>query len=545
MSKILSAAQIICQCLIFGWQCFAVAAVNSVNLYVSEPRGGYGDTAANLMMIERLADTYRGTDTKFSVVYGEQAKGQMHTLWPDFNPQLETQIVRGILFSNVKKAQLADIGLTFSSVEEVPESVAKVRFMYHEYEEMELRGEEGLHTQWRSFVNNGPIKGGGESVEFNTGFSKGVYVKDGFRPEDFNKRLTFQFLRKFSPESSISDTAKLGYAYASSSQLVQQYVNALEKFNSNKNEEIIVVTNHPVESKDPRIHILSMKGLPFSLNQKVIKSSDVPILVTGDGSLSIAIEARKPFFYSLYAWKRFTPVELRRAIEKASPRLRKDRESMDLVSILLRLDITGNRSYEDQFLKVMENLALQSELSRVYDTIVKTDSLVRFVQNDIAISNNIKDGLKSAYHRFILDYWNFARKQKDLAQAAQKLEKFIFDPKKNAQDRTYYLLGLQVVKDYSEERYAQLFSKALTHGDVELKAALAYMIHDGYTKFGLVKLHALLTPAAQKEFLLIVKNLAHQDPLQWGPRAHRATEILPILESQTYHNALIKCSQAL
>ncbi|MCB0371018.1 MAG: hypothetical protein KDD45_16750, partial [Bdellovibrionales bacterium] len=405
-------------------------AQTSLNILISPPRGGYGDTAANLLMIERLVDHYSKGKAQIYVVYQKESVEQIHALWPDFNPNLESQYVRGILFTSLEKAQLADIALTFSSSESRIKNLGRKSITYLEYDEVK-QGRGGLLAQVRDYNENSPIisiYSDGSGALINTGFGNGLYVKQGFRNDDFNKKSTFSLLRTFAPKLSFSDNARLAYAYNSSPPLTQQYINALSLLATKYNQEIVVVTNHLVTNKNALIKVINMKGASFDLNQKIIKSSDIPILVTGDGSLSLAVEGRKPFFYSLYAWKRFTPSSIRKSIEKVSPLLRRDRKSLDLIASLLRLDIAGNHSYEKEFLEVMENPDLLQELSRVYGIFVKTDSLVDFVVRDVEILSKIHTQKNSTiYANFVRYLWLSARKLKSLQRAIKKVENDFFN----------------------------------------------------------------------------------------------------------------------
>jgi hypothetical protein len=532
-------------CLVLGWNSFAFAGP-SVAVYVSPPRGGFGDTAANLLMIERMAERYMDSDSKFSVVYSKESIEQLHALWPDFKPNLDVQIVRGILFQEVSKATKADVAVSFSANDNAPENLGKRFLTYWEYEQPDFElGSQAFRISKKDYQLHSEITGislsdSSVGAKINTGFGNGIYVMNGYRPSDFDKQKTLGLLREFSPSVGFSDQAKLAYAYASSKELAQQYVNSLGMLNEKYGHEIVVVTNQPVLTDNPNIKVIDMKGLSFNLNQKVIKSSDIPILVTGDGSLSLAIEGRKPFFYSLYAWKRFTPVQLRKAIEKASPMLKKDRRSLDLISSLFRLDIAGNHSYENQFLAVMENPALQQEISRVYDIFVKTDSLVDLVERDIEVISNLKPNLKNEIHGVLVKMaWKIVRKSENFAQAMKKIEKMVFTKSKDAEQRVRYLFSMHAFSDYSDQRFADLLSKALTAEDVELRAALNYRIEDAFNSLKLMKIYPLLTLKAQNEFRLILKNLAAQDSAQWySESAAQALKEITKLEHEKACRAL-------
>lgn len=519
-------------CLILGLSQVLVAG-QTVSVYIDQPRGGFGDTAANLLMIERLSAYYQNSGTQLSVIYSPEAKEQIHILWPEFSLDKDRQIVRGIMFTDFTNHTPADINLAFSIKGYAhAKSRGKLNIDYLEYSDIdsdhqllgmtfkEVQDTENLktpflHPTWRKT---------GTDYYFNTGVSHGLYVMDGFRPDDFKKELTFYFLRKFDPKIEFSEQAKLGYAYASSPELVQQYVTAAETYAEKYQIEIVVVANHPVQSSSPLIKVISSKNIPFNLNQKIIKSSDLPILVTGDGSLSLAIEGRKPFFYSLYAWKRFVPINLKKAIEKASPALKKDKKRLDLVANLLSLDNSGQTSYENMFLQLMEDQPLQQELSRVFDGFVKQDSLVNAIQKDIQILNNFKTGAYLSMASVRL-FWKIARSTGTLEQAIKKTERIIFESRTDPRKRLAHFVSLLDLHNYTEDRVAKLLSKMLEHGDFNLKFALRYFIQDAYKGLNLVTFFPQLTAPAQAEVTSILKNLALQSN-QWSPFNQNAERYL-------------------
>lgn len=497
-----------------------VSAVTSVNIYISSPRGGFGDTAANLLMIERLSQYAHKSDLALTVVFPEDAKEQIQTLWPDFSPDKESQNVRGLVFKKEANADTADIALTFSSNGHLPENLGTTRIVYYEYEEtrMEL-GDTGFREIVTDYMLKTPMHAlTAKTVKINTGVGKGIYALDGFRNEDFNKDTTFKFLRSFAPAVTFADSAHLGYAYASSLPLAQQYIKAVETWSTKYNQEIVVVTNHEVQVTSPMVKIIRMTNLPFSLNQKIIKSSTIPILVTGDGSLSLAFEARKPFFYSMYAWKRFTADALRETFKKRSHFFKKNKSALDYISNMFNLDISGNRNYENDFLNLMENAGLQSEISKTLDTLVKNDSLITHVGKDIKFLQSIENGdISIQFLRGPLLL--LMQRHRDVDSPQQffdTIENGLFNRKIDPQTRVRQFFGMIAIKDYPKNRFAEQFSKALLSGDYDLRSKMSGSVVDLHSRLKIPSFFHLLTPTAQKEVILLLKNLAAQDPVQWG-----------------------------
>ncbi len=87
----------------------------NVNILISPPRGGYGDTAANLLMIERLTHNFRDSDLNFEVLYLPSSAQQIHDLWPDFKMDGQRQLIRGLVFTPIRQAPPADFVVSFSA----------------------------------------------------------------------------------------------------------------------------------------------------------------------------------------------------------------------------------------------------------------------------------------------------------------------------------------------------------------------------------------------------------------------------------------------
>lgn len=504
-------------------------AKRTVNVLVSPPRGGYGDTAANLLMIERLAAYYQGTDTEINMVVPKKAMEQVKVLWPDFDPSVQVQKIRDITVYQKESAVQADFVVSFSATpyylmnENSEQSLGKRTLNYFEYGDFVSQNSPNRFNQKQMSESDHKTPffirpGYGETLggaDLNTGFANGLYVLEDFRPDDFNKEKTLQHLQNFAPTLEIQKNAKLGYAYASSPELAQQYLDAAIVFARQRQQNIVIVTNQPLVSSDGLVQIIKMENMPFDLNQKVIKSSDVPILVTGDGSLSLAIEAGKPFFYSLYSWKFFNPILMKEEMLKRSAFLRKNRKQADLFFNLLRLDTSGSTTYSEQFLSVFENPELQTEISLALKELTKEDSLVKFLEKDMKALSSKDKTAKFDEKAFVL-FWQVLRKSKDVAEATKKMENYIANSRYDAYAKLYYMRALFSTEHYTLEKCGLLISKVLTSNDSDLKFHLSHFIQDNHEHEFFKNVLSYLTEAGLAQYLLVMKNLAAQSPAQWG-----------------------------
>lgn len=496
-------------------------AITRINVTISEPRGGFGDTAANLLMIERLAYKYQNSDTQLAVVYTDESKKQIKTLWPEFNMNLHQQVIRGLPFYEIEIAPKADYSITFSATTH-PYSINKIgnkEIIYFEYGDIRFEHDREITTQslatdvrFNSPINL--ISSKPSIAEINTGFANGLYVMDGFKTEDSNKKITIEYLKRQYPEVAIQADSLLGYAYCSSPELIQQYVQSIEKYAKKHQRHIVVVANqNPQQYNSNYVTVVDMKDISFDLNQKIIKSSDLPVLVTGDGSLSIAIEGKKPFFYSLYAWKTFNSVMLRDELVKRSSYFRKNKQAKELVSTLTRLDTSGTIDYGNMFLQFFEDTRAQNEFSTVLEQLTKEYSLVDLLKKDINAFAALKDNYGRLFPRI---FWLKARESGSNEEAINKMERYIMNSQKNAQRRLEYIQALMSVNLYTDDQMARLLSKILTIGDSEIRFMVSSLIQHNHQVDYFKKIILRLTHKAQVETIKILKYVASQPVNQWG-----------------------------
>lgn len=105
----------------------------------------------------------------------------------------------------------------------------------------------------------------------------------------------------------------LAFSYAKLPESTRSYVEALKQLAEQKkyqDKKIRLLINNvaevDLEIPQPNLAITKLDSLPHEVFEKVVWSTDLPPLVTGDVSLSIALEATTPtkgFFYDTNKWK--------------------------------------------------------------------------------------------------------------------------------------------------------------------------------------------------------------------------------------------------
>jgi hypothetical protein len=86
-----------------------------INIVVSPPRGGFGDTAANLLMAERLTYLYE-KDFDVRLTVPEVSRDQVKQLWPEFDSwRIEQKLGDLKIKVYLNKIENADYMVTFSA----------------------------------------------------------------------------------------------------------------------------------------------------------------------------------------------------------------------------------------------------------------------------------------------------------------------------------------------------------------------------------------------------------------------------------------------
>ena len=93
--------------------------------------------------------------------------------------------------------------------------------------------------------------------------------------------------------------SKLSFSYTASPDVAKIYLEALNKFAlENENISFFLISKHkPTINLSENLHVATMPNLSFQKTRDIIAASDFPLLVTGDMSLTLAMDYEKEFFY--------------------------------------------------------------------------------------------------------------------------------------------------------------------------------------------------------------------------------------------------------
>lgn len=130
----------------------------------------------------------------------------------------------------------------------------------------------------------------------------GMYIaKD--KPEILGNKIALireYFYTDLSNEELQSDIVKLGYSYTKGTDATDLYLQALAQFAKEHADQqfFIIAKSMPSDWKKPaNVHVVVEERMPLSRTKELISAANLPIMVTGDMSLTLAMEYEKEFFY--------------------------------------------------------------------------------------------------------------------------------------------------------------------------------------------------------------------------------------------------------
>jgi hypothetical protein len=97
------------------------------------------------------------------------------------------------------------------------------------------------------------------------------------------------------------NTANLSFCYTTSSGMSELYLEALSIWaRENPNEQFFLISKYaapPSLSLPANLHISHQEKIPFKETENIIAASTIPVMITGDMSLTLALQHEKLFFY--------------------------------------------------------------------------------------------------------------------------------------------------------------------------------------------------------------------------------------------------------
>lgn len=355
---------------------FASKVFGSVGIMVAPPRLGYGDVASNVYMAHLLQTA--GVKDISLIFYETMAETipVLKTLVPQFKGE-DYQDIDGILFQNAKSCKNKfDLTLSFASTPTIasihrsPASKFKVHFFEYSYRRQE---------QTATFFRSGP-------EDF------GLYLRREFHQPPFSRNEVLKSLQ--SDIKTSSSEISLAFTYSSERPLTDAYIKAIAKIASkpiNANRTYLIASNFPaIELELPKNLVVINPRLSLKMSESIIAHSDFPVVVTGDVSLSMAIEYGKAYLYELKRHKELLISELFQTYRQDA-RI----ESSQLEKIQFALNPPIGNLPELTFLKLLQDFLDNPQSKEIFKMANKRlkekHSLVHLVERLQKIASNLEE----------------------------------------------------------------------------------------------------------------------------------------------------------
>jgi len=317
--------------------CPAVISAESVNLRLAHPiGGGAGDVAANLWMAQLLRKLDPSLDIRLvlkgprKVSYAYNAFDKLPLLISDFDKDQDENAWDGFTIYQGSFND-ADWLLSFSTslglleedlpsfIKELenpkanPHSLLETSDKFIFIKEHNAIGQEqlsGVSPKTIPFVANDKEK---RFAYLMSGVShSGIYTSSLEPSAPMTKvelkKLLLEKLPAIEEWDPYNENHRFAFLYASKDDSVEAYLKIFLKYShmqDSDNQFYILVNREPKLTYElpENVHLIKYGSIDFLITQAAIFHSDLPILVTGDISLDIAIEFQKVFFYEARNWK--------------------------------------------------------------------------------------------------------------------------------------------------------------------------------------------------------------------------------------------------
>lgn len=370
----------------------------SVNMIVGIKRPGFGDIASNLRMAQMIRERDPGLDLRFWV--SQDVVDSLKTLVPEFDETKGVQTIDGIAyylgFENLMPQ--ADYFLGFSlKGTKIEINYAKDIYIpeHHEVSDYELISRIGnspmlLHFQEYGgsvYQVEGTNKFGRKKRIFHLQSgptSSGLYISDQRPSLDSSKSNLVDLLQKQGLQAAAQKVSdfKVGYAYSEKSGPAKMYIRAIANIAaSNPSENYLLFVksfkNLNLGDLPQNLEIILLNNTPLRLNEAIVAASDLPLLITGDVSMTFAIEYGKVFMYETQTWKR-------KSIAALLEKLSLDPSSQEKAKLLFDVPEFYDEGYVLKIGEVLKSDKFQTDFIAALEEFQQEASLPEFVLRFIA-----------------------------------------------------------------------------------------------------------------------------------------------------------------
>ncbi len=298
--------------MLVGFAIHPKSVAGTVLIASGYPIGGSGDVASNMLMAEKIHESLPLEDVIILVV--PESAQVISALEPRFLPGLSSQVIEGITylsepFQERKNLERPTLFLGFSNNFNNPTikkfwSRATLALGFYEYQ--------GTHP-----INPGEFIDRDFTSVFNTGiYHSGLYVSKDRPSTDFISSPNLAELRQLLADTAFDAVSRLpggriAFAHAAEYKSIRWYIESTI-LTVGSSETIIFVPRRFIKffTKLPNNIHLADSSIPFKQSRQLMMLSNLPVLVTGDVSLSIALDYEIPFVYEARQHKENFAIDL-------------------------------------------------------------------------------------------------------------------------------------------------------------------------------------------------------------------------------------------
>jgi hypothetical protein len=345
--------------------------------------GGYGDLATNLLMAQNLKRLL--PNSKITLVVPKQTTSiEMFS---------HLGVVPGSTLSSGIRVELenahpapSDFLLSFSEQQLPPEALrlaAGQRFSFLEYGDR-TRSRPSATVWGTTSERFGQMAGQNGEKPFFGGSAGpspkalGLYTTPQTPPT--NAQAIAQF--------KIGPGTRVGFAYSHEQDINHRYLKGIAQFaeKAGASQKVLEFTNHapPAGMRLPKnLEVIVAPNVAFETTQALMARADLPVLVTGDVSLTLALQYGKVPIYETLEHKIDLARDMRRQLVEQNPRLAKP-EFDQLLAICFPDLVDVNKWNSDVMDQIISNEAFRKEIQSAIEALKQKSSLPVFVAQMIS-----------------------------------------------------------------------------------------------------------------------------------------------------------------
>lgn len=314
-----------------------------INFYAGDSLGGFGDIASNVVMARMFRREH--PDAVLHMIVPDQktatnTSALLSTLDPRFKVGVPTQTIDGITYvldNGATALPKADYLLSFSSKEsESPQVLASANkaMLIAEYG-LPRPDSAPVEHYLESKVSETTVRRARAGLGTN---QLGLFVSQQKPAPQMTREAMFDLLDGIPGRfnGGVGDRygeVKLGFCYSSDARSTERYLAAMaDSARKSPGEKFLLIIQKSIPPNvaiPPNVEIRSYSKIPFTLTEAIVAHSDVPLMLTGSVSASLALEYEKPFFYEAQSWKQNFFTDLKAALIRHNPKLAKYESQLD------------------------------------------------------------------------------------------------------------------------------------------------------------------------------------------------------------------------